>query len=186
MPSLGLSALKSALLRTKWDDAKKLLHTPTLLKGQAWAVFESLLEAETDTYEHLKVALLARLSPDMAEERLIACEELSRKKLVEGRESIDELARCIERLVDKASLGLLANVRVNELQYHLINALPEKVSLQLKLLPQENYQQTIAKARELLLIYGGSNVIEQANQLQVDSSSTRLNKLEETLQQVTE
>ena len=170
----------------EWNDAKKLLRTPTLLKGRAWAVFESLSEAETDTYEHLKVALLARLSPDTAEERLIAREELSRKKLVEGRESIDELARCIERLVDKASPGLPVNIHVNELQYHLINALPEKVSLQLKLLPQENYQQTIAKARELLLIYGRSNVIEQANQLQVDSSSTRLNKLEETLQQVTE
>ena len=103
-------------------------------------MFESLSEAETDTYEHLKVALLARLSPDTAEERLIAREELSQKKLVEGRESIDELARCIKRLVDKASPGLPAIIRVNELQYHLINVLPEKVSLQLKLLPQENYQ----------------------------------------------
>ena len=65
----------------KWNDTKKLLRTPTLLKGQAWAVFESLSEAETDTYEHLKVALLARLSPDTAEKRLIAREELSRKKL---------------------------------------------------------------------------------------------------------
>ena len=170
----------------EWNDAKKLLRTPTLLKGRAWAVFESLSEAETDTYEHLKMALLARLSPDTAEERFIAREELSRKKFVEGRESIDELARCIERLVDKASPGLPDNVRANELQYHLINALPEKVSLQLKLLPQENYQQTIAKARELLLIYGRSNVTEQANQLQVDHSSMRLEKLEETLQQVTE
>jgi len=63
----------------EWDDAKKLLHTPTLLKGQAWAVFESFSEAETDTYQHLKAALLARLSLDTAEERLIAREELSRR-----------------------------------------------------------------------------------------------------------
>ena len=170
----------------EWDDAKKLLRTPTLLKGRAWAVFESLSEAETDTYAHLKTALLARLSPDTAEERLIAREELSRKKFVEGRESIDELARCIERLVDKASPGLPADVRANELQYHLINALPEKVSLQLKLLPQENYQQTVAKARELLLIYGRSNVTEQTNQLLLNPDNTRLDKLEETLQQMTE
>ena len=25
-----------------WDDAKKLLHLPTLLKGRAWAIFDSL------------------------------------------------------------------------------------------------------------------------------------------------
>ena len=114
------------LLLNEWNDA--LLRTPTLLKGRAWAVFESLSEAEIDTYEHLKTALLARLSPDTAEERLIAREELSHKKFVEGRESNDELARCIERLVDKTSPGLPANVRASELQFHLINALPDRVN----------------------------------------------------------
>ena len=112
----------------EWDDAKKLLRAPTLLKGRPWAVYESLSEAETDTYAHLKTKMLARLSPDTAEERLIARKELSRKKFVERRESIDELACCIERLVDKASPGLPANVHSSELQYHLINSLPEKVS----------------------------------------------------------
>ena len=170
----------------EWDDAKKLLRVPTLLKGRAWAVFESLSEAETDTYAHLKTALLARLSPDTAEERLVAREELHRKKFVEGRESIDEMARCIERLLDKASPGLPANVRDCELQYHLINALPEKVSLQLKLLPQENYQNTISKARELLLIYGRPTGTEQVNQVQVNPSNERLEKLEETLTLVTQ
>ena len=120
------------------------------------------------------------------EERLIACEEFSHKKFVEGRESIEELARCIERLVDKASPGLPTDTRASELLYHLINALPDKVSLQLKLLPQGNYQQTIAKTWELLLIYGRSAVIEQANQVQANPSSARLDKLEETLLQVTE
>ena len=170
----------------EWNDAKKLLRVPTLLKGRAWAVFESLSDAETDTYEHLKTALLSRLSPDTAEERLIAREELNRRKFVEGRESIDEMARGIERLLDRASPGLPANVRDSELQYHLINALPDKVSLQLKLLPQENYQQTISKARELLLIYGRSSGAEQANQVLVSPSNERLEKLEETLQHVTQ
>ena len=27
-----------------WDDAKKLLRLPTLLKGRAWAIFDSLGE----------------------------------------------------------------------------------------------------------------------------------------------
>ena len=158
-----------------------------MLKGRAWAVFKSLSEAETDTYAHLKTALLARLSPDTAEERLVAREELNRKKFVqEGRESIDEMAHCIERLLDKASPGLPANVRDSELQYHRINALPEKVSLQLKLLPQENYQNTISKARELLLIYGRSTGTEQVNRVQVNPSNEQLEKLEETLTLMTQ
>ena len=78
------------------------------------------------------------------------------------------MACCIERLLDKTLPSLPANVCDNELQYHLINALPEKVSLQLKLLPQENYQQTISKARELLLIYSRSSGAEYANQVLVN------------------
>ena len=101
----------------------------------------------------------------------LCAKELSRKKFIEGWESI-ELACCIERLVDKASPGLPANIRSRKLQYHLINALSEKVSLQLKLLPQDTYQKTVAKARELLLIYGQSTVTEQANQLLSSPSTT--------------
>ena len=105
---------------------------------------------------------------------------------MEGRESIDEMARCIERLLDKASPGLPANIRDSELQYHLINALPDKISLQLKLLPQENYRQTISKAQELLLIYGRASGAEQANQVLESPNNGRLEKLEETLQHVTQ
>ena len=39
-----------------WDGVKKLLNFPTLLRGHAWAVFDSLGEADTDSYDHLKVA----------------------------------------------------------------------------------------------------------------------------------
>jgi len=76
-----------------WDAAKKLLCLPTLLKGRAWAIFDSLGEDETDSYDHLKAALL---SPDTEEDHLTAREQLSRRKLREGGESIDELAHDLE------------------------------------------------------------------------------------------
>lgn len=95
-------------------------------------------------YEHLKTALLAWLSQNTVERDLLHVKNLrNHRRFVEGRESIDEMACCIKRLLDKASPGLLANVHDSELQYHLINALLDKVLLQLKLLPQEGYQQTI-------------------------------------------
>jgi len=34
------------------NDAKKLKCLPTLLRGRACAVFDALLDASTDTYEH--------------------------------------------------------------------------------------------------------------------------------------
>ena len=38
-----------------WDAQKKLTRLPTLLRGRAWVIFDSLTaEAETDLYDHLK------------------------------------------------------------------------------------------------------------------------------------
>ena len=48
-----------------WNDHKKLSRLPTLLKGHAWAVYDSLHDdRDTDTYEHLKAAILKHLCPD--------------------------------------------------------------------------------------------------------------------------
>ena len=88
-----------------WDNTKKLLRLLTLLKGHAWAIFDSLGEDSTDMYAHLKTALLQCLSPDTEEDHLVARELLSKRKLPEGKESIDEVARDLEELLDKASPG---------------------------------------------------------------------------------
>ena len=90
----------------EWGDDKKLKRVPTLLKGRAWAVYEALTDAETDTYDHLKTAIIGQLSPDTDEERLRARDELARRRLREGTESVDELARDLEKLLEKASPDL--------------------------------------------------------------------------------
>ena len=60
----------------EWNEAKKLLRLPTLFKGRAWAIFESLGEDEKDTYAHLKTAMTERLNPDTDENRMVAREQL--------------------------------------------------------------------------------------------------------------
>ena len=148
-----------------WDAAKKLQHLPTLLRGRAWAIYDSLSEETLDTYDHLKTALRERLNPDTEEDRLAAREQLVKRKLRVEAESIDELARDLERLLDRASPNLPAEVRDTELRYHLISALPDKVALQIKLLPVTNFVRTMSKARELCLIYDRAAVTESLNQL---------------------
>jgi len=104
-----------------WDAAKMLLRLPTLLKGHAWVVYDSLTEEEADSYEHMKAALLKHLSPDTEEDCLTARDLLSQRKFREGGESIDQLACDLERLLDKASPGLPAPIRDSELRFHLMN-----------------------------------------------------------------
>ena len=167
-----------------WNDQKKLLRLPTLLKGRSWAVYDSLSDADTDTCEHLKVAILKRLCPDTEEDRLVARERLSRRHLRDG-ESVDELARDVEKLLEKASPGLPDELRESELRFYLINALPDKVSLQLKLQPKCSYVDTIARCKELLLIYSRTETSECVNQIQLKEDQ-RLQKLEETMQLMSE
>ena len=59
-----------ARLANEWNDAKKLLRLPTLFKGRAWAIFESLGDDDKDTYSHLKKAMTEKLNPDTDENRI--------------------------------------------------------------------------------------------------------------------
>ena len=132
-----------------------------------------------DSYDHLKAALLRRLSPDTEEDRLAAREQLSRRRFRTERESLDELARDLETLLDRASPNLPAEVRDTELRYHLISSLSEKVALQLKILPVTNFARTVSKARELCLIYSRAAATESVSQVHSNEDS-RLKKMEES------
>jgi len=91
-------------------------------------------------YKHLKEVPLGNLCPDTEEDRQTAHDELDHRKLCECQESVDELTRDIEKLPEKASPGLPMAYRNAELCYHLLNVLPDKVALQLQLLPKADYQ----------------------------------------------
>ena len=88
--------------------------------------------------------------------------------------------------MDRASPGCPANVRDTELRFHLINALPEKVAFQLKLLPKKPFSETISKARELYLIYSQADAAKLVNQIQDTVAPTRLDQMEATLQSLSE
>jgi len=169
----------------EWNAAKQLLRLPTLLRGRSWAIYESLGEDDKETYKKLKKAILERLNPDSDEHRLAAQEQLSQRRLHEGTESIDELARDSEKLLDQASPGLPAATREAELRFHLINSLPKAVSFQLKLQPPGNYTATIAKARELQLIYSRSSIPQPVSSVRSEERD-RLDRVEQSLLQMTE
>ncbi len=144
-----------------------LLRLPTLLKGRAWAIFDALSGTDTDTYKHLKKALLDRLSPATGEDRLSACDKLSQRKLHE----------------DWASPCRPAEMCDTELQFHFISALPEKIAFQMKLLPKlDSYHKTISKARVVLQIYcRAASAGASINQIQADLGEGWVDRLEEAL-----
>ena len=116
---------------------------------------------------------------------MVACEQLMLRRFREGCESIDELARDLEGMLDKSSPGLPAEIREVELRFHLMNSLPKKVAFQLKV----SYVETISKAREILLIYSRADRHHPISQIQTKPKvlqQDRLDRMEESLQQMTE
>ena len=170
----------------EWNDAKKLLRLPTLFKGRAWAIFESLGDGDKDTYSHLKKAMTEKLNPDTDKSRMVAKEQLGLRRFREGFESVDELARDLERLLDRSSPGLPASIREAELRFHLMNSLPEKVAFQLKLLRKGSLAETISKAREILLMYSRVKTDPVSLIQPTEQREGRLDRVEESLQLMTE
>ena len=84
---------------------------------------------------------------------------LSLRHLWEGK-SIDKPAHNVEKLLDQALLGLLGELSESILRFYLINTLPEKVSLQLKLQPKCSYVETSVKSKQLLLICSREETLE--------------------------
>ena len=117
----------------EWRNSKMLLQLPTLFKGRAFAKFESLGDDDKDTYGNLKKAMTERLNPDTDENRMVAREQLRLGGFREGGKSVDDLAPYLERILDKLSPGLPAEIRETKLRFYLINLLSDKVAFQLKL-----------------------------------------------------
>ena len=111
---------------------------------------------------------------------MVSRERLSRRQLQEN-ESVDELACDIEKLFDRAYTGLPEAVRDSELRFHFMSSLPEKIALQLKLQVKVNFAETVAKARELRIIYERVEATEKVSQLRPTEDS-RIMQMEETLQ----
>ena len=89
-------------------------------------------------------------------------------------------------MLDRAAPGLEGAVRATELRFYLISALPDRISFQLKLLPKVSYWETIAKAKELCLMFSRADQTKMEQASQLSGPTDQLNKLEEAVQQVSE
>ena len=128
---------------------------------------------------------MEKLNPDTDKSRMVAREQLGLRQFQEGFESMDELARYLERLLDRSSPGLPAETRETELRFHLMNSFPEKVAFQLKVSPKGSFAKTISKAREILLIYSRVKTDPVSLIQPTEQHEVCLDRLKESLQQMT-
>ena len=135
----------------RWPADDKLLRLPTLLHGRAFAVFEHLEDDQKDTYAHLVSTLTAAFEPRTEEQRSLATRQLTSRILQPG-EDLDVFLCELELLLDRAQPALARELRQQQLTDCFITGLPESIGDQLYLLSPSGLNETVSKARELMLL----------------------------------
>ena len=133
-----------------WDDATRRRMLPTFLKGRAWAIFERVQRGGAATYQQLRDALSRSFVPDTREQRRLASRQLG-ERTWKTHESIEQYAREIKRLLDKALPNLDDATREDQLIQKFVAGLPGEISFELEVNPVDTFDQTITRAAELML-----------------------------------
>ena len=91
------------------------------------------------------------MEPDTQERRRFVRRALENRRLLPD-EDLDTFVYQLERLLDRACPGLSPVIRRRELLDRLIDCLPPSIRERLALMPSADFQMTLTKAREFLLM----------------------------------
>ena len=97
------------------------------------------------THAHLKGTMMERLNLDTDKNCVVACEQLMLRWFREGVESVAELARDLERMLDKSSPGLPVEIRKAELRFYLMSSLLERLHSSLRYHQRAHMQRPFQK-----------------------------------------
>ena len=81
----------------EWSDAVKVLKLPTLLEGEALAVWMELSEAEKEDYTSGKTQMISRMAPV----RFVSLEDFKGRRLLPG-EPLSVFLHVLKQLLEQA------------------------------------------------------------------------------------
>ena len=131
-----------------WDDAKKSLKLPTLLEGEALAVWLELTEEQQETYATAKKEISTALMPM----EFVSLDEFHRRKLRPG-EALSVFVHALKKLLEQAMPGLDKPARDQLLLHQFLAGAPDAVSRQLRATGEiKTLDAAVARARLLMTI----------------------------------
>ena len=157
----------------EWSLETKALKLPTLLEGEALAVWLELDEADKKDYAVAKRKMLAKMAPV----GFVSLTEFHARTLRPG-EALSVFMHELKKLLGQAMVDLDATTRDKLLMHQLLSGLPPAISRQLRATGDvDNLEKMVERAKLLMTI--DSEQQEQA--AAVESGST----LESLRQQIT-
>ena len=130
----------------EWDDAMKALKLPTLLEGEALAIWLELSEEEQGNFGRAKEAIIKKMAPM----GFASLEEFHQRKLRPG-EALPLFVHDLKRLLEQAMPDLDASAREQLLLHQFMAGIPAAVGRQLRTTGDTNkLDATVERARLLM------------------------------------
>ena len=136
-----------------WGDETKAKRLPTLLEGEALAVWLELSEAEQKSYKDAKAKILERMGPV----QFVSMDNFHRRRLLPG-ESLSVFVHELKRLLDQAIPEIDAATRKQLLLHQFLTGIPVEVSKQLRAVGEiEDLDRIIQRAKLLMTLEYSEN-----------------------------
>ena len=133
-----------------WNDAEKAVKMPTLLEGEALAMWLELSEEEQDDYASVKEALVKAMMPM----EFVSLDDFHRRKLRPG-EALSVFVHAMKKLLEQAMPSLDKSARDQLLLHQFLAGLPDNVSRQLRATGEiKALDVAVVRARLLMTIDG--------------------------------
>ena len=131
-----------------WNNATKALKLPTLLEGEALAIWLELGEEEQGDYASAKEALVKTMMPM----EFVSLDDFHRRKLRPG-EALSVFVHAMKKLLEQAMPSLDKLARDQLLLHQFLAGLPDKVGRQLRASGEiKTLEAAIERARLLMTI----------------------------------
>jgi hypothetical protein len=131
-----------------WNDATKAVKLPTLLEGEALAIWLEFSEDEQASYETAKNLLVSKLTPA----EFVSLEEFHKRTLRPG-ETLTLFVHNLKILLERAMLSMDEDARAQLVVHQFLMGIPQAVSTQIRASGKKlTLEKVVEKARLLMTI----------------------------------
>ena len=153
-----------------WDDDARVAKLPTLLEGEALAIWSELSEQDQSAYSMAR----RRIKEKMAPIGFLSLSGFNQRKLQPG-ETLSIYLHELKRLLDQAMPNLASAMRNQLLCHQFINGIPAKTSRQLRASGEIDNLEKVLERTKLLMTLDGEEVAAVSQQTtSSESSRTKL------------
>lgn len=150
-----------------WGDETKAKRLPTLLEGEALAVWLELSEDEKKIYKDAKAKILERMGPV----QFVSMDDFHRHQLLPN-ESLSVFVHELKRLLHQAMPEADATTRKQLLIHQFLTGIPVEVSKQLRAVGEIDDLDRLMQRTKLLMTLDCSEKTAAVGKQQVDAVET--------------